>query len=177
VQAGARGGAQALHVDRMAHHARRDVHDPAEAALGHAVEHPSQHRRRRAQVALDRLGPVLVAEALELAGRGTARVVHQDVGCGAGGQQRGAVLGTGDVARHRGHRDLVLGAELLGGLLERAGGAGVQHQRHTLGRQRLGAGAAQSLAGRADDGRSALQPEIHAFAPLQHRSESLACFK
>ena len=58
-----------------------------------------------------------------------------------------------------------------------AGGAGVQHQRHALGRQRLGAGAAQSLAGRADDGRAALQPEIHAFAPLQHRSESLAWFK
>ena len=72
------------------------------------------------------------------------------------------------------HLHAGLGADRRGGRLERFRAARHQHEVDAFARQRLGAAAAQALAGGADERGLAVQSEVHVVvpclrAPLSHR--------
>jgi hypothetical protein len=73
----------------------------------HAADDGADQQDGREQVRLERAEPGGVIPVLEPAGRRTAVVVHEDVGRGAGGQQRLATLFGADVGRDGGHRRAV----------------------------------------------------------------------
>ena len=174
VQAGTRGGAQALHVDRMAHHARRDVHDPANHG-GHAVKHRGTSPPARAGCPRSPSPPQIV-EALELTGRGTARVVEQDVGRRQAAATRRGPCGAGDVGAPRSPRPcLARGAPRAVCSSGPAVRAFCASARPRPPAPRRGRGPVPCWP-RGGEHRPC-RPEVPAFAPLQHRSKSVACFK
>ena len=164
-QAGARAVAQPQDVDRRLHRARGDVHDTAEAAFHHAVDRRLDEFDRRQHVGVDRLDPGVAVPVAEIAGRRAAGIVDDDVGLGTGGQHLPASVIGRDVDRNGRHLDAGLLADLLGGRLELALGARVDHEIDAFVRQRHGTALAQALAGRAHDRLAAPDAHIHRSLP------------
>src|SRR5262249_21621932 len=109
--------------------------------------------------------PGVAVPVAEVAGRRAAGVVDDDVGRGTGRQHLLAAFFGRDVDRDRRHLYAGLLADLLGGRLELALGARVDHQIDAFVRQRHGAALAQALARRAHDRLAALDAHIHLPAP------------
>src|SRR5262245_32101445 len=108
---------------RDLHAARRDIDDAAKAARHHAVDGQAHHLDRREHHRIERLDPGLARPAAEIAGRGTVRVIEQNVGLRAGGERRRTSRLRGDVGRCRRHAHAGGIADLRGCALQHVAGA------------------------------------------------------
>ena len=146
----ARAVRQAQIRERRLDRARSDVHDAAEAARDHAVDHGSDQHDRRNHVVVDRFHPRRLVPVAEVADRRTAGVVDQDIRVRTRGEHRGAAFCGGDVGGYRHHRDTGLAPDRIGGRLERRRGPRIDDQIDAFPRQRgRGSGpwlAAQTIA-------------------------------
>ena len=153
--------------DRRLHRGGGDVDDAAEFSRHHAVDRRLDQLDRGQHVGVDRLDPVVAGPVAEVAGRRAAGIVDQDVRLGTGLQHGVASRRCRDVAHDLGDGDAGAHfADFVGGLLQRLGAARRQRDMHAFTGQRHGAGAAEALAGGADDGAAAFDPKIHCFAPV-----------
>ncbi|MEY9925221.1 hypothetical protein ABIF99_011600 [Bradyrhizobium japonicum] len=121
----------------------------------------------REHVGVDRFDPVVAGPVAEIAGRRAAGIVDQDVRLGAGLQHGLAARRRRDVADDLGDLHARIGfADVVGRLLQGFGAARGQRDVNAGFRQRDGAGAAEALAGCADDGAATFDPKIHCFTPV-----------
>ncbi|MEY9179823.1 hypothetical protein ABIA41_001258 [Bradyrhizobium sp. USDA 313] len=99
-------------------------------------------------------------------GGGPPALLIRISGLGTGLQHRLASRRRRDVADDLGDRDIGIGlADLISRFLQGFGTARGQRDMNAGVRQRDGAGAAETLAGCADDGAATLDPKIHCFTP------------
>ena len=128
----------------------------------HRVDRLLDQLDRHDHVGDDAVDHLLPVELAEIAERRAGIVVDQDVGLGAGGEQRLLAFGRGDVRRDR--RDLGAGrlAQFLGGGGEALLVAAVDHDLAAGLGQAVRAGAAEPAARRADDRLAAGNPKVHA---------------
>src|SRR5258706_5862492 len=164
-EAAARAVGQAELGDRRLDGARGDVHDAPELALDHAVEHRLDELDRRQHVGIDRLQPSGAVPFAEVPRRRAARVVHQDVGRGAGFQRLLSALVRGDVAGQRRHFHAEGFTYFLGRRFERFLPARGDDQVDAFARERHRAALAEAFRGGAHERRFAANSEIHGSTP------------
>src|SRR5436309_4471070 len=165
---GARSVREPQDVDGVLHGARRDIDDAAEAARDHGVHGRRDEEDPREHVRVERLDPSVAVPLAEVAGRRTTRVVDEDVGRWARGEQRRAPGLGRDVAGDGGHADARGIADLFRGRLEHVLRAGHHRDVHALAGERHGARLSQPTARGADDRVPAPDPEVH--RPLLYES-------
>src|SRR6266480_2955863 len=169
---GARAVREPEDVDGVFHRARGDVDDPAEAAGDHPVDGRLDHENGRDHVRVDRPDPGVPVPVAEVARRRTARVVHEDVGLGAGGEHRGAPRLGRHVARDRGHAHAGGVADLLRRRLEDVLGASDHRDVDALAGERQGARLAESLRRRAHDRVAPPDSHVHGALLLRPRART-----
>src|SRR5437773_1520471 len=169
---GARAVREPEDVDGVFHRARGYVDDPAEAAGDHPVDGRLDHENGRDHVRVDRPDPSVPVPVAEVARRRTARVVHEDVGLGAGGEHRGAPRLGRHVARDRGHAHAGGVADLLRRRLEDVLGAGDHRDVDALAGERQGARLAESLRRRTHDRAAPPDSHVHGALLLRPRART-----
>src|SRR5450759_4166367 len=98
----ARAGREIEAGERHLHRARGDVDDTAELALAHRVDHLLDQFYGNNHVGDHAVDHLRARQLAEVAHRRPPVVVDQDVGRGAGGEQRLLTLRRADVGRDRG---------------------------------------------------------------------------
>jgi hypothetical protein len=147
--------------ERLLHRPGRDVDDPPEPALDHAVDDELHEPDRGGHVRPHPREEGLLVDLAEVAGRGTAVVVDQDVDRGHGRDQALRPVGRAEVDGDRDHGGARLLPDLLGRAFELPAVAAVDHHGAARAGQFGGTSAAEPLTGRAHHGRAPDEPKIH----------------
>ena len=147
--------------ERHLHRAGRDVDDAAEFALAHRADHLLDQLDRDDHIGDDAVDHGLPSQVAEILERRAGIVVHQDVGCGAGGKQRLLPVRRSDIGGDRDHLGAGRFGDFGGGGLEPRGVAAVDHHLAAGFGEPEGAGLAEPAARRANDGLAAGNSEIH----------------
>ena len=160
-QPGARGIRQAKLRDRRFHRLRGDIDHPSPPPINH-LRHQRRHEGNGGEhIGIQRGNELVAPPIVPHAGRGPARIGHQDVDLARRFQQRRTPFLTRHIRRDSRHRDAMRRPDRLGRGLQGLGAPRIHHQITARRRQSLGTTAPQTFGRGANQCAFTRNSKIH----------------